>query len=192
MREDLDGVIDMIVDAGPCSIGLESTVIRLDGESCTILRPGAVTPAMLEEVVPHAAVSGAVVKPALANGVKPESPGMKYRHYAPRAELILVDAPTDRLAELVRENEGERVGVMIPDEYAGLFPGLTILPTGPAGDWKEYSRRFFSLLREADDAGLNRIYAVLPPPEGDSLALYNRIIRAAGCRILTENGFKTI
>ena len=192
VREDLDGVIDMIVDAGPCSIGLESTVIRLDGENCTILRPGAVTPAMLEEVVPHAAVSGAVVKPALANGVKPESPGMKYKHYAPRAELILVDAPMDRFAELVGKNAGERVGVMIPDEYADLFPGLTLLPTGPAGDWKEYSRRFFSLLREADDAELNRIYAVLPPPDGDSLALYNRIIRAAGCRILTENGFKTI
>ena len=82
-------------------------------------------------------------------------------------------------------------GMVMPDR-AELFPDARLLPTGPAGDWKEYSRRFFSLLREADDAGLERIYAVLPPPEGDSLALYNRIIRAAGCRILTENGFKTI
>ena len=192
VKKDLDGLIDLIVDAGPCSIGLESTVIRLDGEDCTVLRPGAVTPAMLEEIVPHARVSGAVVQPALANGVKPESPGMKYKHYAPKAELILVDAPREWFVALVRQNAGKGIGAMVPDSLSACFPNVTILPTGPDGDWKEWSRRFFSLLREADDAGLTRIYAELPPPEGESLALYNRIIRSAGCRVLTEDGFKTI
>lgn len=193
VREDMDGLIDMIVDGGPCEIGLESTVIRLDGDdACTVLRPGAVTPEMLGEIVPRVSVAGAVVQPALANGKKPESPGMKYKHYAPRAELILVDAPFDWFAALVRENAGEGVGVMIPDEDAKRFDNVTKLSLGPRGDAKEWSHRFFSLLREADDCGLKKIYAELPPPEGETLALYNRIIRAAGCRVLTPDGFKNL
>lgn len=192
VKEDMDGRIDLILDGGPCVIGLESTVIRLDGEDCTVLRPGAVTPAMLSEVVSRARVSGAVVQPALADRGKPESPGMKYKHYAPRAELILVDAPWEWFLSCVRENAGEGVGVMVPDECADLFRGMTVLSTGPVRDAAEWSRRFFSLLREADDRGLKRIYAQIPPPEGEYLALYNRIIRAAGCRVLTKDGFMNL
>ena len=193
VRQDLDGLIDLIVDGGPCSIGLESTVIRLDGEdACTVLRPGAVTPAMLGEIVPNVRVAGAVVQPALADGVRPESPGMKYKHYAPRAELILIDAPREWFTDYVRRNLSADAGVMVPDELADSFPGAVLLSTGPDGDAEEWSRRLFSLLRQADEAGLKRIYAELPPPEGDTLALYNRIIRAAGCRVLTPDGFKNL
>ena len=90
---DMDGRIDMIIDGGECSIGLESTVIRLDGDDeCTILRPGHVTADMLAEVCHKVRISPAVVEPSLAANDKPESPGMKYKHYAPSAELVLIDA----------------------------------------------------------------------------------------------------
>ena len=182
---DLDGQIDMIIDGGPCDIGLESTVIRLDGEdACTVLRPGAVTPQMLAEVCREVTISPAVVEPSLADGIAPESPGMKYRHYAPKAEVVLIDAGREAFLKYVRENAAGKYGVMIPNEDAVYVSGGTLLLTGSAGDVKEASRRLFSLLRRADEAGLEKVYTRLPEPEGESLALYNRIIRAAGCRIL--------
>lgn len=185
VREDLDGFIDMIIDAGPCDIGLESTVIRLDGEdACTVLRPGAVTPEMLATVCREVMISPAVVEPSLADGIAPESPGMKYKHYAPKAEVVLIDADRDDFLAYVRQNASGHYGVMIPNEDAMYVNGGTLLLTGASGDIREASRRLFSLLRRADEAELDRVYARLPKPEGESLALYNRIIRAAGCRIL--------
>ena len=182
---DMNGRIDMILDGGPCEIGLESTVIRLDGDdACTILRPGAVTADMLGEVCRTVRISPAVIEPALADGIKPESPGMKYRHYAPRADLILVDAPHDAFVRYVRENASGRFGVLSANEDAGSFTGGMALLTGPRGDAKEAARRLFSLLRRADEAELETVYAELPPPDGETLAYYNRIIRAAGCRIV--------
>ena len=182
---DMNGRIDMILDGGPCEIGLESTVIRLDGDdACTILRPGAVTADMLGEVCRTVRISPAVIEPALADGIKPESPGMKYRHYAPRADLILVDAPHDAFVRYVRENASGRFGMLSANEDAGSFTGGMALLTGPRGDAKEAARRLFSLLRRADEAELETVYAELPPPDGETLAYYNRIIRAAGCRIV--------
>ena len=181
---DMDGRIDMIVDGGPCEIGLESTVIRLDGDdACTILRPGAVTAEMLGEVCREVRIAPAVIEPSLAEGTRPESPGMKYKHYAPRADLILVDAPHDVFVRYVRENAAGKYGVLSTNEDAGAFAGGMTLLIGPRGDAKEAARRLFSLLRRADEAELETVYAELPPAEGETLAYYNRIIRAAGGRI---------
>ena len=184
VREDMDGRIDMIIDGGECDIGIESTVVRLDGDGCTILRPGAVTEDMLSSVCEKVTVARAVVEPALAEGIKPESPGMKYKHYAPRAEVILVDAPTDAFVEYVKQNAEGHYGVFISNDDAAYFSGGVMLLTGSRGDAKEASRRLFSLLRRADEIGLDKVYAQLPPAEGEYLALYNRIIRAAGCRVV--------
>ena len=189
VRADLDGLLDMIVDGGECEIGLESTVIRLDGEdACTVLRPGAVTPDMLAAVCRKVMISPAVMEPQLAGDAPPESPGMKYRHYSPKAEIVLIDAPEETFLRYVRENAAGHYGVMIPNEDAGYFNGGTMLLTGPRNDAKEASRRLFSLLRRADEAGLDRVYVRLPLPEGETLALYNRIVRSAGCRILKLGG----
>ena len=183
VKADLDGLIDMILDGGECEFGLESTVIRLDGEdSCTVLRPGAVTPEMLASVCRRVTISPAVVEPSLSEEGTPESPGMKYKHYAPKAEVVLIDAPHAEFLRYVHENAKGRYGVMIPNEDAGYFGGGTMLLTGSRG--AEASRRLFALLRRADEAGLEKVYAELPPPEGETLALYNRIVRAAGCRIV--------
>lgn len=183
--EDMDGRIDMIIDGGECSIGLESTVIRLDGDNeCTILRPGHVTADMLAEICHQVRISPAVIEPALAASEKPESPGMKYKHYAPNAELILIDADEDAFFEYVCENSDENCGVFVADEDIHRIKLAHPLPTGAKGDAAEISRRFFTLLRNADEVQLKTVYAQLPPAEGEYLALYNRIVRAAGCRIL--------
>lgn len=190
--EDMDGRIDMIIDGGECEIGLESTVIKLDNDGCTILRPGAVTAEMLSEVCEKVTISRAVVEPAIANDIKPESPGMKYKHYAPKAEVILIDAPSEVFLDYVKKNGEGRYGVFVSNEDAGYFNGGVMLLTGPRGDAREASRRLFSLLRRADEMELERVYAPLPPLTDDYLAYYNRIIRAAGCRILKLGSSKKI
>ncbi len=182
--DDMNGRIDMIIDGGECEFGLESTVVKLEGDGCMILRPGAVTADMLAEVCDKVVVSPAVVEPSLSDGVKPESPGMKYRHYAPSAELQLIDAEDDAFIEYVRANAEGKYGVIVSDEDAVKFHGATALLTGPRGDAREASHRFFTLLRRADELGLETVYAKLPPASGEYLALYNRIVRAAGCRII--------
>jgi len=183
--DDMEGIIDMIIDGGECSIGLESTVIRLDGEDeCTILRPGHITADMLAEVCRKVRISPAVIEPALAAEEKPESPGMKYKHYAPDAELILIDAEDDTFFAYVNEHGKEEHGAFVSDEDAGRLTTVYPLLTGKKGDADEISRRFFTLLRTADELKLKAVYAKLPPAEGEYLALYNRIVRAAGCRIL--------
>lgn len=181
--EDMDGRIDMILDGGACDIGLESTVVKLDGDSCTILRPGAVTEEMLRQVCEDVRIAKAVLDPAQAEGKQVESPGMKYKHYAPKAQLVLVDACEEDFIRYVNRNGKGKYGVLAPEEAANLFTGAVVLSTGRRGDVKEASRRFFDLLRQADERELETIYAILPPPEGEQLALYNRIIRAAGCRV---------
>lgn len=183
--EDMDGRIDMIIDGGECDIGLESTVVKLNGDDgCTILRPGAVTADMLAEVCEKVTISSAVVEPSLANDIKPESPGMKYKHYAPTAEVILIDAPDDIFFNYIRENAVGKYGVFAADEDSERIGNGVFLSIGAKGDAKEASRRLFTLLRRADEMGLETIYAQCPPAEGEYLALYNRIVRAAGCKIL--------
>ena len=182
--EDMDGRIDMIIDGGECDIGLESTVIRIDDSGCTILRPGAITEDMLAEVCGNVTIARAVVDPSIAEKIKPESPGMKYKHYAPTAEVILVDAQGDDFVNYVNAHAEGKCGVFAVNEDADRYDGCEVLLTGARGDAREASRRLFSLLREADERGLERVYAPLPPAEGEYLALYNRIIRAAGCRIV--------
>lgn len=184
--EDMDGRIDMILDGGECEIGLESTVVKPDSDGVTILRPGAVTADMLAEVCKRVTVSPAVIEPSLANDIKPESPGMKYKHYAPRAEVVLIDADTAAFAEYVRTDSVSvsRFGVFVTDESDIDIMGGIPLSLGKNGDAREASRRLFSILRRADELELERVYAPLPPKDGEYLAYYNRIVRAAGCRII--------
>lgn len=184
VMEDMNGRIDMVIDGGECEIGLESTVVRVDGNSCVILRPGAVTKEMLETVCENVTVSEAVIDPSVAEKIKPESPGMKYKHYSPRAEVILIDSDDEGFTEYVNANAAGRFGVLISNDEAGRIRGGVMLLTGSKGDAKEMSRRLFSLLRKADELNLEKVYAKLPPASGEYLAVYNRIIRAAGCRIV--------
>lgn len=180
---DMDGRIEMILDGGPCEIGLESTVIRLTEDGCEILRPGAVTEFMLAEVAGSVSVAKAVIDPALA-GDKPLSPGMKYKHYSPNAEVVLVDGDAAGFENYVRDHIVDREAVVAADSLAQQFSFCNRLSFGKTANAEEESRALFSILREADDRGYTRVYIQLPPPEGGYLALYNRLIRAAGGRIV--------
>lgn len=184
--DDLQGKIPLILDGGPCSIGVESTVIALhkDGNGCTILRPGAVTREMLAEICSRVDVSEAVTDPGKA-GDKPESPGMKYKHYSPKCRVILVDAPDgDAYAAYVNKNGQGKYGVLAAEEETGQFSTGSVLSLGKADDADEHARRLFALLRQADEMELETLYVRLPSENGIDLAYYNRIIRAAGGEIV--------
>lgn len=124
-------------------------------------------------------VSDAVVHPEKA-GDKPLSPGMKYKHYAPNCQVILLDGTLDKCRKYILANAKENTGVLWYEEERNLFPNIAFLSLGTYKDEAEHDKRLFSLLREADSRGLRVLYAKLPATTGVSLAYYNRIIRAAG------------
>ncbi len=180
---DMDGKIDMILDGGACDIGVESTVISLDGTSAVILRPGAVTREMLLEVCDSVTVSDAVTNPALA-GDKPQSPGMKYKHYAPIADVVLVDTGRGEFIDFVNSHSDGKVAVICAEEDARLIYAPVKLIYGAVGDEDEYLKHLFYLLRRADEEKADKVWVQLPSTSGKSLALYNRLIRSAACRII--------
>lgn len=180
---DMDGRIPLILDGGASAIGVESTVIKLDGRSATILRPGAVTAHMLSQICDSVTVAKAVIDPSSV-GDAPLSPGMKYKHYAPKAELYLLDGSASMAAEYVMRHKDDRTAVICSDSDSALFGGTILLLTGASGDYQEYEHRLFSLLRRADELNASTIYALLPPLDDNYLAIYNRIIRAAGSKIV--------
>ncbi|MBR4960590.1 MAG: threonylcarbamoyl-AMP synthase [Clostridia bacterium] len=184
--EDLQGKIPLILDGGPCSIGVESTVIALepDDNGCVILRPGAVTEDMLAAVCGSVRVAEAVTDPGKA-GDKPQSPGMKYKHYSPRCQVILIKAPdAAAYAAYVKAHGTGHYGVLAAEEESAQFSTGTVLSLGRADDEAEHARRLFALLRQADQRGYETLYARLPADHGIALAYYNRIIRAAGGEIV--------
>lgn len=176
---DMNGRIDMIVDGGECDIGLESTIIKLDGTKATLLRPGAVTPDALACVCEQVEISSAVTE-ELSENEKPLSPGMKYRHYAPKAPLVLLDGdPSCVLSFLQRAQNAEHCTILCYDEELDHLRYERLIPVGAKDDLKTQAERLFAALREADTHDSEIIYAHLPKKEGLGLALYNRMIRAA-------------
>ncbi len=187
--EDLWGRVDAIIDGGDCEVGLESTIVKLDGETGVLLRPGAITPDDLKAVLPNLTIAPAVTA-ALAAGERVLSPGMKYRHYAPAAPLTLLDgAEADVTAFLLEKANEQGVGILCFDEEVSIMPkGARLFPVGSKTDLGAQAHRLFAALREADAAAdMQQLYAHLPPKDGLGLALYNRAIRAAAHQILTVN-----
>ena len=179
--EDLSGRVDMIIDGGECDVGLESTIISLDGDVATLLRPGAITADALACVCSEVKIAPAVTA-QLAKNERPLSPGMKYRHYAPRATLTLLDGHAEDISSYLKSLAADNtVGILCYDEEISALQGAaTLFPIGGKNDLETQAKRLFALLREADEhPKLEKLYAHLPPQEGLGLALYNRLIRAA-------------
>ena len=195
VEADLCGRIHMIIDGGDCEVGLESTVIKPEkGRRVRLLRPGAVTAEMLRDAGYTVIADAAVTDPSAA-GENPASPGMKYRHYSPAAEVILIDMSrsSERFSDAVNGMESGKSGsfaVMCPEGEAEKILGAAALfPFSIAGGEDE-ARRLFSCLRGADEAGADRIYIPLPDRHGIGLAVYNRVIRAAGGKIIVPGEVK--
>ena len=182
--DDLNGKIPMILDGGDSEFGVESTVISIKDDEITILRPGSVTPKMLEGVSKNVKIAAAV-KEELKAGETALSPGMKYKHYAPRASLYLIDDKYINFIEFVKEKQKtENCGVMCYDEEISSFENKNLLPVGKEKDIKKQTKKLFNLLRQADDIGVETVYAHLPKDDGESLAIYNRMIRACAHRVI--------
>ena len=183
MLEDMDGKIDGIVDGGPCSVGVESTIIDLTVTPPRLLRPGGVTLEELREVLGEVAVDEAVTR-LMAAGEHPRAPGMKYRHYAPKAPVTVVRGAPEQSARYIREHLEEGDGVICFAEFLPLFEGYPTESMGPASDQAEQARRVFDALRYFDGTDVQRIWAQGPDPTGIGLAVSNRLNKAAGFHIV--------
>ena len=171
---DLAGRIDAVVDAGGCAVGVESTVVDLTGAVPVVLRPGGVTLEQLRAVVPETELSGAVTSPP-ADGEPVLSPGVKYKHYSPKAKMILCDGAPERFAEYVNARAGDGVFALCFEEDAKR---VRIPVYGGAEDANAQARLLFAKLRELDDRGAKLVYAHCPDKNGLGLAVYNRLLRA--------------
>lgn len=186
--EDLTGRVDVIIDGGECDIGLESTIVKIDrdgeGAYLTLLRPGGITYDALTCVCDRVEIARAVSE-QLAKDERPLSPGMKYRHYAPTAPLVLLDGEdADVLAFLQQRQREVACAILCYDEEVTSLSPERLLPVGARTDVATHAHTLFSRLREADAVGAEIIYAHLPQRDGLGLALYNRMIRAAAHTIL--------
>ena len=185
---DMNGRVDVIIDGGRCEFGLESTIVKIEKDgSLVLLRPGKITVDDLLTVVNEVRLADSVTD-KLKDGEVALSPGMKYRHYAPKASLILVDAEADDFIAFVGEKCARGVGVI---SYTDLIPRFEemidaefIFDFGKDGDELTQANRLFDILRETDKIDLSVIYAPLPKISGIGLALYNRMIRAAAHKIV--------
>ena len=175
--DDMLGRVDMIIDGGECDIGLESTIVALDGDSLTLLRPGAITVDALSCVCEDVKVAPAVLE-RLSDDERPLSPGMKYRHYAPDAPFVLLDGKKEDVLRFMKESEKDAV-LLCYDSEVNELDGHRLIPVGDESDLTKEAHDLFSALRKADRMNASVIYAHLPPSEGIGLALYNRMLRAA-------------
>lgn len=191
--QDLDGRVEAVLDGGDCPVGVESTVVTLCGGTPRLLRPGGVTAAELREVLGELLIDPAVLG-EMKPGERAASPGMKYKHYAPRARVELVEGPPEGFAEYVNslpEEELEGAYALCFDETAGKvkIPAVTY---GPRYDRAAQARELFHALHRLDQLGAKRAYAQTPSKAGVGLAVYNRLARAAGFRCIRLPGPEVI
>ena len=183
MLEDMDGKINGIVDGGPCSVGVESTIIDLTVTPPRLLRPGGLPLEALEEVLGTVAVDKAV-RQKLADGEQAKAPGMKYRHYAPKAPVTVITGTTGASAAYIAAHLTKHSGVICFDEYAPLFEGHTIHRLGPAGDKLAQAQHVFDALRTFNGTDVTEIFAQCPDEGGLGLAVGNRLKKAAGFHVI--------
>ena len=200
--EDMTGKIEYIVDGGPVGIGIESTIVDLSGDVPTILRPGFITKEMLEHIVGKVQIDPALERPL--DGFRPKAPGMKYTHYAPKGELTLVDTVgqgeddwkneeqsekvISKIKELCKEKkkQGFRVGIMAPSETISQYEGCcdALICVGERNEKSTVAAHLYGALREFDDEEVDYIYAESFLGEGLSYAIMNRLLKAAGHRVI--------
>ena len=185
VMEDLNGKIAAVVDGGPCSVGVESTVISLCGERPRLLRPGGISLEQLRAVLGEVDVDRALTE-KIDDTEKVSAPGMKYRHYAPKAPVTVVMGTPKASADYIYAQLGENSGVLCFDDCAHLFRDKVVVETfGRSEDEEEQARQVFDALRRFDETDCTEIFAQCPPAEGIGLAVSNRIKKAAGFHIIT-------
>ena len=186
--QDMDGRIDMIIDGDGVEIGLESTIVDVTGQVPTILRPGYVTQEMMSKVVGPVDMDVTILSDT--SGQAPKAPGMKYRHYAPKGELVLVEGEPDKVVAYMNEQtglhrqKGEKTGIIGNIEYADKYIADSIKVAGSHDDFEAIGRQLYTFLREFDDEEVQFIYAPGFDTSGMGQAVMNRLIKAAGHKII--------
>ncbi len=182
VMEDMRGRIAAVLDGGDSQVGVESTVIDMCHTPPRLLRPGGITPDMLEEVIGPIEIDPAVTH-VLEKGAVAASPGMKYKHYAPKAEIHLVKGTSAAYTDYVNAHKGPGVTALCFDEDVPALE-VSAISYGHKGDSMEQAHRLFDALRQLDEQGAVTVYAAAPKPQGVGLAVYNRLIRAAAFRVI--------
>lgn len=178
---DMNGRIAAIVDGGVSEFGVESTVISFDDDrSVRILRPGCITKDMLLEYCQSVTIDPAILK-GLADGEKAASPGMKYKHYSPEAHVVMVEGSAGQMREFARKNASDSTYFVIYSGDEENFPGKYITY---GADSLQQAHSLFAILRDLDSLGAEKVYVRAPAHDGVGLAVYNRLIRAAGFEVI--------
>lgn len=189
--DDLNGKIDMIIADDTVDIGIESTIIDLSEEIPTVLRPGYITVEMLRGVLGRVEIDKAIVSGnTVADNVTPKAPGMKYRHYAPKAQLTIVEGNNECVTRTINElaqkklAEGFKVGIMTTDENIKSYPHGEVRSLGLRSDEATVAKHLFAVLREFDDLGADYIYSEAFTNDNVGQAVMNRLVKAAGHSII--------
>ena len=186
---DLSGRIDMIIQDDTVDIGVESTIIDLSEEVPTILRPGYITQAMFEEAIGKTIIDPAIMG-SLKEGVIPKAPGMKYKHYAPNADVTIVEGPHEKVVQYInrqvseKEAEGHRCAVMATDETKDKYICNDIVSAGHKDDELSVARNLYAILRDFDKQKVEYVYSESFETKNVGQAVMNRLIKAAGHKIV--------
>ena len=189
VAEDLNGKIDMILDGGEVGIGIESTIVDMSGDIPMILRPGYITKEMLEQVVGRVDVDPAILGDRDTKE-RPKAPGMRYKHYAPRAELTLVQGETEKVIQSINElvakaaTEGKKAGIIASDETFSRYTGGMCKSIGTRQDEDTIARNLYGILRDFDASGVDLIYSEVFATPKLGQAIMNRLLKAAGHHIM--------
>ena len=180
---DHDGAIDAVIDGGPCRVGVESTIIDLTEDPPRLLRPGGITPEQLQEVLGQVTLDKAVTAQLRPDEVA-KAPGMKYRHYAPQCQVVIVSGTSRQAAEYVKKHFKPGDRVLCFREELPLFEGCEPYAYGERSDVSTLSAGLFAALRELDDPSISKVYARCPEGGGIAYAVQNRLKKAAAFQIV--------
>ena len=188
VKEDLSGKIEMIVDGGPVDIGVESSILDVTVEPPMILRPGAITKEMLEDLIGEVAVDQTLIKPD--SKIVPKAPGMKYRHYAPKADLTIVEGCVENVIDSINHladekiKEGFKVGIIGTEESVNKYVQGDIKCVGTREDETTIANHLYGILREFDTDKVDYIFSESFDKDGIGSAVMNRLLKAAGHHVL--------
>ena len=187
VADDMDGIVPLILDGGAVGIGIESTIVDLTDEIPTILRPGFITKEMLQAVVGEVQIDKGL---DADSKTPPKAPGMKYRHYAPKAELMIVEGSSEAVVEkinaLVNENEEKGIctGIIGTEETVSRYPAGIVKCMGTRNDELSISSHLYGILREFDESDAKVIYSESFEEGAMGSAIMNRLLKAAGHKII--------
>lgn len=180
---DMDGRLPLILDGGECAVGVESTVVSVVGSKPTLFRPGHITLEDLERALGEEVEVSAAILEKLPEGAVVRSPGMKYKHYAPKADITILDGSFEQFRAYVQAHADQNPSCLCFTGEASQL-GVPCVEYGREGDGADQAKHLFRSLRALDEQGDGVVYARCPGRDGLSMAVYNRLVRAAAFRVV--------